>query len=69
MGNCVYFFLQKEVKFPLFEIDTTNLSIKSVVNTIISIVVGKKDAEKYYVGKVDWLEKLFQENRLEEFFD
>ncbi len=69
LGSCVNFFIQKQVKAPLFEIDTTNLSIESIAKTIINIVVEKKDLEKYYIGKVDWLEKLFQENRLEEFFD
>ncbi len=69
LGNCVNFFIQKQVKAPLFEIDTTSLSIESVAKIIISIVVEKKDIEKHYIGKVDWLEKLFQENRLEEFFD
>ncbi|KKM18234.1 hypothetical protein LCGC14_1667780, partial [marine sediment metagenome] len=69
LGNCVNFFIQKQVKAPLFEIDTTSLSIESVAKIIISIVVEKKDLEKHYIGKVDWIEKLFQENRLEEFFD
>jgi len=69
LGNCVNFFIQKQIKAPLFEIDTTSLSIESVAKIIISIVVEKKDIEKHYIGKVDWIEKLFQENRLEEFFD
>lgn len=69
LGNCVNYFIQKKTKKPLFEIDTTNLSIESVANTIEDILDGKKDGKKYYIGKIDWLEKLYQEDRLKEFFD
>jgi len=69
LGNCVNHFVQKQTKLPLFEINTTNLSIKSVANIIVDIVVENTDGKNYYIGKIDWLEKLFQENRLEEFFD
>jgi len=69
LGNCVNHFIQKQTKFPLFEINTTNLSINSIAKIIVDIVLGNKDGNKYFIGKVDWLEKLFQENRLEEFFD
>ncbi|MFX1389650.1 MAG: adenylate kinase family protein [Promethearchaeota archaeon] len=69
LGDCINHFLQKELKNPLFEIDTSNLSIKRVVRIIADIVLEIRDGKNYYIGKVDWLEKLFQENRLEEFFD
>ncbi|UCD01785.1 MAG: adenylate kinase family protein [Promethearchaeota archaeon] len=69
LGNCVNYFIQKQMKGPLFEIDTTNLSIRSVAKIIIDIVVKNKDGNEYFIGKIDWLEKLFQENRLEEFFE
>jgi len=69
LGNCVNYFIQKKTKKPLLEIDTTNLSIKSVAKTIEGILDGKEDGKKYYIGKIDWLEKLYQEDRLKEFFD
>ena len=69
LGNCVNYFIQKKIKKPLFEIDTTNLSIESVVKTINDILDEKKDMEMYLVGKIDWLEKLYQEDRLKDFFD
>lgn len=69
LGNCVNYFIQKKTKKPLFEIDTTNLSIKSVAKTIEDILEGKEDGKKYYIGKIDWLEKVYQEDRLKEFFD
>jgi adenylate kinase len=69
LGNCVNQFLQKKIKMPLYEIDTSNISIKSVAKIIIEIVIGNNNGVKYLIGKIDWLEKLFQEDRLAEFFD
>jgi adenylate kinase len=69
LGNCVNYFIQKQMKVPLFEIETTKLSIRSVAKIIIDIAVENKDGNEYFIGKIDWLEKLFQESRLEEFFD
>jgi len=69
LGNCVNYFIQKQMKVPLFEIETTKLSIRSVAKIIIDIAVENKDGNEYLIGKIDWLEKLFQESRLEEFFD
>ncbi|MHA2394585.1 MAG: adenylate kinase family protein [Promethearchaeota archaeon] len=69
LGNCVNFFVHKKVKKPFYEIDTTDLSIESVAKTIKDILFEKRNLEDYYVGKIDWLEKLYQEDRLNEFFD
>ncbi|MDX1798828.1 MAG: hypothetical protein R3255_09280, partial [Candidatus Lokiarchaeia archaeon] len=59
----------KRANFPLFEINTENLNVNSVAKIIVDIVLGNKDGNQYEIGKIDWLEKLFQENRLEKFFD
>ncbi|MFX0080152.1 MAG: adenylate kinase family protein [Candidatus Hodarchaeota archaeon] len=69
LGNCVNYFIQKKIKKPLYEIDTTNFSIESVTRIVKDIIDGKIDRKKYQVGKIDWLEKLYQEDRLKEFFD
>ncbi|MFX1408729.1 MAG: adenylate kinase family protein [Promethearchaeota archaeon] len=69
LGNCVNYFIQKRIKKPLFEIDTTNLSIETIAKIIIEILVKNENADNYKVGNIDWLEKIFQENRLKEFFD
>ncbi|MFX0104031.1 MAG: adenylate kinase family protein [Candidatus Hodarchaeota archaeon] len=69
LGNCGNFFVQRNTKLPVFEIDTTDLSSKKVAKIMVDIVVGNKNATNYHIGKIDWLEKLFQENRLEEFFE
>ena len=69
LGNCVNYFLNKPLNVPILEIDTTNRSIELVSKTIIDILMKKIDSNDFIVGKVDWLEKLFQEDRLEKFFD
>ncbi len=69
LGNCVNYFIQKGIKSPLFEVDTTNKNIETITKIIIDIVVENKNAENYKVGNIDWLEKLFKEDRLSEFFD
>ena len=73
LGNCVNYFLKKNIKYPFFEIDTSNISIESVADTIIDIIISNKNtnnyAQKYHVGHVDWLEKLFQDNRLNDYFE
>ncbi|MFX0030309.1 MAG: adenine methyltransferase, partial [Candidatus Hermodarchaeota archaeon] len=69
LGNCTYYFVNKKTKKPLFEIDTSNLSIESVAKLIIDIITGKKEGKNYTIGKIDWLEVLDQEDRLKEFFD
>jgi len=69
LGNCVNYLVQKKIKSPIYEIDTTNLNIESVAKTINDIIFAKIDVGNYYLGKIDWLEKLFQEDRLVGFFD
>jgi adenylate kinase len=73
LGNCVNYFLKKKINYPLFEIDTSNKSVESVVETIIDIIKSNKNSsnytQKYHVGHIDWLEKLFQENRLNDYFE
>ena len=69
LGNCVNYIVQKKIKKPIYEINTTNINIESVAKTINDIIFEKIDAENYYLGKIDWLEKLFQEDRLVGFFD
>jgi adenylate kinase len=69
LGNCVNYFIEKGIKLPLYEIDTTNKNIETIAKIILSVVVENENAENYRVGNVDWLEKLFEENRLSEFFD
>ncbi|MFX1316273.1 MAG: adenylate kinase family protein [Promethearchaeota archaeon] len=69
LGNCVNYFIQKRMKIPLIEIDTTNISIENIAKIIIEILVKNKNVDNHKVGNVDWLEKIFRENRLKEFFD
>ena len=69
LGNCVNYFIQKEILLPIYEINTSKLSIEVVAEIIIEKIVKNDKADKYKYGKIDWLEKLFQENRMDEFFD
>ena len=48
------------------EIDTTSKRVESIIEEIMSVLVGGK---KPSVGKVDWLSKLEQEGRLEKFME
>ncbi len=63
------YLIQKKIKKPIFEIDTTNLNIESVAKTINDILFTKIDVENYNLGKIDWLKKLFQEDRLVAYFE
>jgi len=69
LGNCVNYFINKNINIPLLEIDTTNITTKSLVSIMIEIITEEKNIDQYYVGRIDWLENLFHQNRLNEFFD
>ena len=69
LGNSANYFLNKQLNKPIMEIDTTNKSIDVITKTIIGIITGKVDVTEYIIGKIDWLEKISQEDRLQVFFD
>jgi len=69
LGNCTNFFIQKQIKSPTYEIDTTNLTIDSIAKIIIELIVRNINVENYILGKIDWLEILSQNDRIHEFFD
>ncbi len=69
LGNSANYFLNKQLNKPIMEIDTTNKSIDVITKTIIGILTGKVDVTEYIIGKIDWLEKISQEDRLKVFFD
>jgi len=68
LGNCMNYLIEKNLKRDIIEINTTNLKIESVVNIIIDLIQYNKNIEQFTQIKVDWLEELFQENRLKDFF-
>jgi len=69
LGNSTNYFLNKQLNKPIMEIDTTNRSIDVITKTIYGILMGKVDVNEYIIGKIDWLEKISQEDRLQVFFD
>jgi len=69
LGNCANYFIQKNIKIPIFEISTNNLTTESVIDIIFNNIIKNQNVENYLIGKIDWLEKLFQEDRLKDFFN
>ncbi len=69
LGNSINYMIQKQIKSPIYEIDTSKQNINSIARIILDIIMNKKDVKEYRIGKIDWLEKLSQNNRLKEFFD
>lgn len=69
LGSCVNYFINKHTKIPILEIDTTNKDIETLMSIIIGIITEQKDLEQYLIGKIDWLENLFKQDRLDDFFD
>jgi len=69
LGTSANYFLNKKLNKPIMEIDTTNKSIDVITKIIIEILTGKSDVTEYIIGKIDWLEKISQEDRLQVFFD
>ena len=68
LGNCVNYFMEKKLNIPIYEIDTTNSDLNSTAKVILDIIGGKKDISKYFIGNIDWLEDLSNQNRLNEYF-
>ena len=69
LGNCANYFIQKNMKIPLYEIDTTHYSIENVAEIIMKKIVINNSADTFLIGKIDWLEKVFQEDRIDDFFN
>ena len=69
LGSSVNFFIQKGVKTPLFEIDTSKRSINQLRDEIIKVLYDKEHGKIYKLGKIDWLEDLFKSNELMRYFD
>ena len=69
LGNCANFFVEKDMKIPLLEIDTSRSDIDRLVKIITELILREKNITNYTLGKIDWLEKLSSENHLEKYFD
>jgi adenylate kinase len=69
LGSCANYFISKEIKVPLFEIDTTNSEINEVSEKILDVINDNEDANDYLIGRIDWLEEISNQNRLNEFFN
>jgi len=69
LGDSANYFMQKKIKLPIYEVDTSNITIATTVEIIINLIFNRIADNNYIIGKVDWLERLSENNRLSEFFD
>ena len=69
LGTCINYLIEKNLGKEIIEINTTKLKIESIANIIIDMIQYNKNIEKFTQMNIDWLEELFQEDRLNDFFD
>ncbi len=69
LGNCANYLLQKSLSIPIYEIDTSTSSFNEISEKIIKIINGNKIDDDLILGKIDWLEELFQKDKIGDFFD
>jgi adenylate kinase len=69
LGSCVNFFIESRVTKPIYEINTSEVSINKLRDEIIKIIYDKEYGEIYKLGKIDWLEELFNSDQLMKYFD
>ncbi|TFF88770.1 MAG: AAA family ATPase [Promethearchaeota archaeon] len=69
LGNCTSYFLEKNLRVPLIEVDTTHKTILETANIIWNIILTKRVPDLNKIGRTDWLEQLYQKNRIEDFFE
>jgi len=69
LGNASNYIMKKNLKCPVYEIDTTKKTISQMIEIIQKILAGQELENRYAFGSIDWLEQLSEESRLNEFFD
>jgi adenylate kinase len=69
LGNASNYIMKKNLKCPVYEIDTTKKTIPQMIETIQEILAGQEIKDEYKFGSIDWLEQLSEEGRLNEFFN
>ena len=68
LGNCSNYIVQKELSCPIFEFNTSEMDLEALIHLILRFLEGKEDLHKYFIGNIDWLNELFETDRLNEFF-
>jgi len=68
LGNSTNYILEKDLKCPIYEINTSNKSIDLIIK-IISDIINNEEPNLKSIGNIDWLCELYKKNRLNEFFD
>ncbi len=68
LGNCVNYMIEKKIKIPILEIDTSNSTSEHITEIMVKIIKNEINHEEYIIGKIDWLEDLNKNDRIMEFF-
>jgi len=68
LGNSTNYILEKDLRCPIYEINTSNKSIDSIIKIIKDIINNEEINLKSFCN-IDWLCELSKKNRLNEFFD
>jgi adenylate kinase len=68
LGSCANYFIEKDLRMPLYEINTTRFDLDLISKKILDIINEKESANDYKLGMIDWLEILSDQDRLNEFF-
>ncbi|MFX1327076.1 MAG: adenylate kinase family protein [Promethearchaeota archaeon] len=68
LGNCANYLLQKSLNIPIYEIDTSKSSPIEISEKIINIINKTGVDNDLLLGKIDWLEELFQKDKMGDFF-
>ena len=69
LGTCENFLINKKLRKPIIEIDTTNDKFSEIAKILVNIITGKKDCNNFRIGKVDWLERLNIDDKLSKYFN
>ncbi len=69
LGNCANYIINKGLKKPVLEIDTSCKKVEDIAKIVVDLIVLRIDRRGYEIGKIDWLEKLYYKNRLKKYFD
>ncbi|MFX1398983.1 MAG: adenylate kinase family protein [Promethearchaeota archaeon] len=69
LGNCMSYLIEKQLKTPIIEIDTSSFIAEDVAKKIVDLIFNAEKLDEYPLPRIDWLEILFKENKLNDFFN
>jgi len=69
LGECANFLIQKKLKRPVLEFDTSQEGLNDIVDKISAILNEKGTILEHKIGKIDWLGELDKKDQLNKYFD